>query len=68
MYGSEEYIRKPEKKEPNSVYYKKIEEKLKGFFGYNVKLNNNSKNGKLVIEYNDEEGLDSILNKLKIKM
>ena len=68
VYGSEEYIRKPEKKEPNSVYYKKIEEKLKGFFGYNVKLNNNSKNGKLVIEYNDEEGLDSILNKLKIKM
>lgn len=68
VYGSEEYIRKPEKKEPNSVYYKKIEEKLKEFFGYNVKLNNNSKNGKLVIEYNDEEGLDSILNKLKIKM
>ena len=68
VYGSEEYIRKPEKKEPNLVYYKKIEEKLKGFFGYNVKLNNNSKNGKLVIEYNDEEGLDSILNKLKIKM
>ena len=68
VYGSEEYIRKPEKKEPNSVYYTKIEEKLKGFFGYNVKLNNNSKNGKLVIEYNDEEGLDSILNKLKIKM
>ena len=68
VYGSEEYIRKPEKKEPNSVYYKKIEEKLKGYFGYNVKLNNNSKNGKLVIEYNDEEGLDSILNKLKIKM
>ena len=68
VYGSEEYTRKPEKKEPNSVYYKKIEEKLKGFFGYNVKLNNNSKNGKLVIEYNDEEGLDSILNKLKIKM
>ena len=68
VYGSEEYIRKPEKKEPNSVYYKKIEEKLKGFFGYNVKLNNNSKNGKLVIEYNDEEGLDSILNKLKIKI
>ena len=68
VYGSEEYIRKPEKKEPNTVYYKKIEEKLKGFFGYNVKLNTNSKNGKLVIEYNDEEGLDSILNKLKIKM
>ena len=68
VYGSEEYIRKPEKKEPNTVYYKKIEEKLKGFFGYNVKLNTNSKNGKLVIEYNDEEVLDSILNKLKIKM
>lgn len=68
VYGSEEYIRKPEKKVPNAVYYKKIEEKLKKFFGYNVKLSCGKKNGKIVIEYNDEEGLDSILDKLEIKM
>lgn len=68
VYGSEEYVRKPEKKCPNAVYYKNIETKLKEFFGYNVKLNSSSKNGKIVIEYNDEEGLDSILNKLNIKM
>ncbi len=68
VYGSEEYVRKPEKKVPNAVYYKKIEEKLKRFFGYNVKLNCGKKNGKIVIEYNDEEGLDSILDKLQIKM
>ena len=68
VYGSEEYVRKPEKKCPNTVYYKNIETKLKEFFGYNVKLNSSPKNGRIVIEYNDEEGLDSILNKLNIKM
>lgn len=68
VYGSEEYVRKPEKKEPNTVYYKKIEDNLKGFFGYNVKINNSSKNKKIIIEYNDDEGLDSILNKLNINM
>lgn len=68
VYGSEEYVRKPAKKIPNTVYYKKIEEKMKEFFGYNVKINNNSKSGKLIVEYNDDEGLDSILSKLNIKM
>ena len=68
VYGSEEYVRKPEKKVSNAIYYKKIEEKLKGFFGYNVKLNSSTNNKKIVIECNDEEGLDSILNKLNIKM
>ena len=68
VYGSEEYIRKPEKKIPNVAYYKKIEDNLKQYFGFNVKINNSSKNGKIVIEYNDDDGLDSILDKLNIKM
>ena len=68
VYGSEEYIRKPEKKTPNVAYYKKIEDNLKQYFGFNVKINNSSKNGKIVIEYNDDDGLDSILDKLNIKM
>lgn len=68
IYGSEEYVRKPEKKTPNVAYYKKIEDKLKKYFGFDVKLNSSSKNGKIVIEYGDDEGLNSILEKLDIKM
>ena len=68
IYGSEEYVRKPEKKTPNVTYYKKIEDKLKKYFGFDVKLNNSSKNGKIVIDYGDDEGLNSILDKLDIKM
>ena len=68
IYGSEEYVRKPEKKTPNVAYYKKIEDKLKKYFGFDVKLNNSSKNGKIVIDYGDDEGLNSILEKLDIKM
>ena len=45
-----------------------ILEKLKGYFGYKVKINPSKNHQKLVIEYNDDEGLESILNKLKIKL
>lgn len=68
IYGSTEYERKEEKKKPKAVYYKKLEEKLKDYFGYKVKIDTNKKHQKLVIEYNDDEGLESLLNKLKIKM
>lgn len=68
IYGSQEYARKQEKKKPKAVYYKKLEEKLKDYFGYKVKIDTNKKHQKLVIEYDDEEGLESLLNKLKIKM
>lgn len=68
IYGAQEYVRKQEKKKPKAVYYKKLEEKLKEYFGYKVKIDTNKKHQKLVIEYDDEEGLESLLNKLKIKM
>lgn len=68
IYGAQEYVRKQEKKKPKAVYYKKLEEKLKDYFGYKVKIDSNKKHQKLVIEYDDEEGLESLLNKLKIKM
>ena len=68
IYGAQEYVRKQEKKKPKAVYYKKLEEKLKEYFGYKVKIDSNKKHQKLVIEYDDEEGLESLLNKLKIKM
>ena len=68
VYGAEDYNRKKEKKQPKNIYYKNLEEKLKGYFGYKVKINPSKNHQKLVIEYNDDEGLESILNKLKIKL
>ncbi len=68
IYGSKEYTRKKTKKIPKNIYYKKIENVLKDYFGYKVKIDTNKKHQKLVIEYNDEEGLEALLNKLKIKL
>lgn len=68
VYGDKEYKRKESKKQPKAVYYKNLEEKLKNYFGYKVKINPSKNHQKLVIEYNDDEGLESILNKLKIKL
>lgn len=68
VYGSEEYVRKPEKKEPKSVYYKNLEEKLKDYFGYKVKLDYTKSHQKLIIEYDDKEGLENLLNKFNIDL
>ena len=43
-------------------------EKLKNYFGYKVKIDSNKKHQKLVIEYDDEDGLESLLSKLNIEM
>ena len=67
IYGAEEYARKKNKKVPKNIYYQNIENKLKDYFGYKVKING-GKHKKLVIEYNDEDGLEALLNKLKIKL
>ncbi len=68
VYGGEEYIRKPEKKEPKAVFYTNIENKLKDYFGYKVKLDYTKSHQKLIIEYNDKEGLEDILNKFNIEL
>ncbi len=68
IYGDEKYQRKPEKKQPKTVYYQKLENKLKDYFGYKVKLDQTKKHQRLIIEYNDEEGLESLLSLLDIKM
>ncbi len=68
IYGDKEYTRKPEKKQPKSVYYEKLEEKLNDYFGYKVKIDSNKKHQRLVIEYDDDDGLESLLNRLNIKM
>jgi ParB family transcriptional regulator, chromosome partitioning protein len=68
VYGAEDYNRGKNKKEPKSIYYQKIENKLKEYFGYKVKLEGSKDHQKLVIEYNDEEGLEYILSKIKIRL
>lgn len=68
IYGDDNYKRKGNKKQPRAIYYQKVEDKLKDYFGYKVKLELGKKHQKLVIEYNDEEGLESLLNKFNIKM
>lgn len=68
IYGAEEYTRKPTKKQPKTVYYKKLEERLKDYFGYKVKIDSNKKHQKLIIEYDDNDGLESLLNKLNIEV
>lgn len=68
IYGSDDYNRGKEKKKPKSIYYQKIENRLKDYFGYKVKLDTGKTHQKLIIEYNDEEGLESLLSKLKIRM
>ncbi len=68
IYGADDYKRKDSKKQPKNIYYKTIEDKLKNYFGYKVKINPSKNHQKLVIEYNDDDGLESILSKLKIKM
>lgn len=67
VYGAEDYKRKTVKP-PKSVYFQKVEVKLQDYFGYKVKINNSKKSQTLEIQYNDEEGLDEILSRLKIKM
>jgi ParB family chromosome partitioning protein len=68
IYGSSDYERKQNKKEPKNIYYKNLEERLKDYFGYKVKIDSNKKHQKLIIEYDDAEGLESLLNKLDINL
>lgn len=68
IYGDDKYRKKTTKKQPKSVYYEKLENKLKNYFGYKVKLDQTKKHQRLIIEYNDEEGLESLLSLLNIDM
>ncbi|MBR1883526.1 MAG: ParB/RepB/Spo0J family partition protein [Clostridia bacterium] len=68
VYRSNEYVKKVENKPENEFYYKKIEERLNTYFGYKVKLDTSKKHQRLVIEYNDQDGLDELLSRLNIEM
>ena len=68
VYRGNEFVKKQDTKPENDFYYKKIEEKLNTYFGYKVKIDTSKKHQKLIIEYNDQDGLDELLNRLNIKM
>ena len=68
IYGDDKYRKKTTKKQTKSVYYQNLENKLKNYFGYKVKLDQTKKHQRLIIEYNDEEGLESLLSLLNIDM
>lgn len=68
IYGDDTYRKKPKKRTAKTFYYEQIEGKLKEYFGYKVKIDTDKKHQKLVIEYNDDEGLESILNKLNVHL
>ncbi len=68
IYGDEKYRRKPEKKPPKTIYYQKLEEKLRDYFGYKVKIERGKNRQQLIIEYTDEEDLAGLLDKFHIKI
>lgn len=68
IYGDDTYRKKPKKRTAKTFYYEQIEGKLKDYFGYKVKIDTDKKHQKLVIEYNDDEGLESILSKLNVHL
>lgn len=68
IYGDDKYQRKVQKKKPKTVYYQNVENRLKDYFGYKVKIDQTKKHQRLIIEYNDDEGLQSLLSMLDIKM
>lgn len=68
IYGADNYVRNSKKKQPKNVYYKNVEEKLKNYFGYKVKIDTDKKHQRLIIEYNDSDGLESLLNKFDIDL
>lgn len=50
------------KKESTDVEYRAIEERFRGVFGTKVKIMNNKKNGKIMIEYYSLDELDRIIS------
>ncbi len=49
------------KKDENDIEYQAIEERFREVFGTKVKILNNKKNGKILIEYYSEDELDRII-------
>ncbi len=69
IYDDAKYnIKKKNTAKKHGAIYKAIEDKLTEYFGVKVRIDNTRKKQKLVLEYLDNEGLQSIMDKLKIKL
>lgn len=66
--GENKYNVKKRKVAKKSTLFSSVEEKLSEYFGYKVKIDANRKDPQIIIEYYNNEGLESILQKLKIEM
>lgn len=56
------------KAQKKNIVEKEIEDKLTKYFGYKVKIDSLKKNKKIIIECVNDDGLESIMERLKIKI
>lgn len=69
IYNEEnKYNVKKKKVAKKSSLFSNVEEKLSEYFGYKVKIEANRKDPKIIIDYYNNDGLESILQKLKIEL
>lgn len=69
IYDDVKYnVKKKNTAKKHGAIYKSIEERLTQYFGVKARIDNTRKKQKLVLEYLDNDGLQSILDKLKIKL
>lgn len=69
IYGDEKKynIKKKKVAKKNSIY-QKVEEKLTEYFGMKVKIESSRQKPRLIVEYYNNDGLESLLDKLDIKL
>ena len=60
-------IKKKKTTKKNSIY-SAIEERLSSYFGMKVKIDANKQKQRLIVEYYNNDGLESLLDKLNIKL
>ena len=69
IYNDEnKYNVKKKKVAKKSALFSSVEEKLSEYFGYKVKIDSARKDPKIIIDYYNNEGLESILQKLNIEL
>jgi len=69
IYNNDKYkIKKKNVVKKIGTIYKAVEEKLTEYFGLKVKIDATKTKPKLIIEYYDNDGLERILEKLKIEL
>lgn len=69
IYDDTKYnVKKKSTAKKQGAIYKAIEDRLTQYFGVKARIDNTRKKQKLVLEYLDNDGLQTILDKLKIEL